>query len=179
MMVVATGVVPRVAGSCHRFVGTGFLPEMDEGAFRPRLLDAGRNRARRDRSAGPCRREHSRLDAGDRRHIPTHRRRARSVRDRTERGRHRRASKAARQSHANNLRSDRRRPRQDHRRAAASAAEFVQILSDVINDLAAPPDRSRSSCSVPDLNALEAVREAARARGLEDRRHRRFLQRSE
>ena len=78
-----------------RCVDTGFLPEMDEGAF---VLDywtpGGTALAETDRQVNIVERILA-GDAGDRRHVAPHRRRARALRHGAESRRHRRAPQAA------------------------------------------------------------------------------------
>ena len=135
------------ASSSSASAPTGFLPEIDEGAF---VLDywspGGTALAETDRQvhiveqilAG---------DAGDHRHVAPHRRRARAVRDGAEH--------AATSSRASNPEGERDRSIFeviDEVRGKVEAAvprlrvEFVQILSDVINDLAgaAQPGRDQA-----------------------------------
>ena len=57
--------------------------------------------------------------------------------------------------------------------------EFVQILSDVINDLAGAARPVEIKMFGPDLNALEAYAQEARAEAVEGRRPRGLLQRRE
>ncbi|PYO82991.1 MAG: hypothetical protein DMD65_07050 [Gemmatimonadetes bacterium] len=80
-----------------RLVGTGFLPEMDEGAFVLDYFTGNRGRG-----------EHPRPHPRGHRNVPPHRRRARHVRHGAEQRGHHRAPHTARPARARRVRRDRR-----------------------------------------------------------------------